>query len=155
MTRTVFVNSGPVKYVQSISVGPHLLAADEPAEFGGADAGPNPYELLLAALGACTSMTVRMYAERHNWPLKGVHATLTYGRVHLEDCAECDSDERLTDGIQVELLLDGDLSAEQERKLMEIAEKCPVHRRLSSPIPIRTRLAQTRLHPESGSELNG
>jgi uncharacterized OsmC-like protein len=88
---------------RTISIGPHVLQADEPSDWGGNDAGPNPYELLLAALGACTSMTVRMYAERKQWPLEGVHVGLTYARVHAEDCAECDNELRLADRIEIEI----------------------------------------------------
>ena len=88
MSRTVYVDSGSAKYVQNISVGPHLLHADEPDNSGGNDAGPDPYELLLAALGACTSITVQMYAQRKQWPLQKVHVGLSRARVHAEDRSE-------------------------------------------------------------------
>jgi putative redox protein len=122
-------------------VGHHLLQADEPVDSGGSDAGPDPYDLLLAALGACISITLRMYADRKQWPLEGVQVRLSYARVHAEDCATCDSEAKLLDIIEVELSLVGDLSEDQRRRLKEIAEKCPVHRTLTSPIPIRTRPA--------------
>ena len=90
MSRSVVVEAGRLRYAQSISVGCHLLQGDEPVSAGGSDAGPNPYELLLAALGTCTSITVCMYADRKQWPLEGVHIELSYARVHAEDCAACD-----------------------------------------------------------------
>lgn len=141
MARAVVVKGGQVNYVQNISVGHHLFQADEPVNSGGLDAGPDPYELLLSALGACVSITLRMYAERKQWPLESVQVRLTYARVHAEDCAASDGETRLIDAIEVEVLLIGDLTGDQRRRLMEIAEKCPVHRTLTSPIQIRTRPA--------------
>jgi uncharacterized OsmC-like protein len=140
MPRSVLVRSGPSRYVQSMSVGPHVLQADEPSEYGGNDVGPNPYELLLAALGACTSMTVRMYAERKQWPLEGVQVNLSYAKIHAEDCAECETKIGMVDRIELAVSFTGDLSQEQQRKLMEIANKCPVHRTLVSRVEIATRL---------------
>jgi uncharacterized OsmC-like protein len=140
MPRSVRVNSGPSRYLQIISVGPHVLQADEPNDFGGNDAGPNPYELLLAALGACTSMTVRMYAERKQWPLRGVQVSLSYAKVHAEDCAECETKVGMIDRIELGISFTGDLSEEQQRRLLEIANKCPVHRTLVSRVQIDTRL---------------
>ena len=140
MPRSVRVSSGPSRYLQIISVGPHVLQADEPNDFGGNDAGPNPYELLLAALGACTSMTVRMYAERKQWPLKEVQVSLSYARIHAEDCAECDTKIGMVDRIEVEVSFTGDLSEDQQRKLFEIANECPVHRTLISRVHIDARL---------------
>lgn len=139
MPRSVVANSGP-GYVQNISVGPHLLQADEPSDSGGNDAGPNPYELLLAALGACTSMTVRMYAQRKQWPLQSVHVRLAHSRIHAEDCADCDTKEGMVDRIETEISLTGDLSDDQKDRLMEVANHCPVHRTLVSEIQIDTRL---------------
>ena len=142
MARTVSVDGGRLGFVQKIFVGPHLLLAGEPLDSGGNDAGPNPYELLMAALGACTSMTVQMYAERKEWPLQGVHVELSYARVHAEDCAECDTEPRIVDEIELELSFSGDLTEEQRTRLMEIANKCPVHRTLSSRVQIRTQLSE-------------
>ena len=139
MTRTVLVDSGGSRYGQDISIGPHALRSDEPGEVGGDDAGPNPYELLMAALGACTSMTVKMYAARKQWPLQGVHVEVSYARVHADDCAECETDAEWIDGIDVAVSLLGNLSDEQRSKLIEIANRCPIHRTLTSPIPIRAR----------------
>ena len=140
MPRSVLVNSGSLRYVQNISVGSHVLQADEPSEYGGNDVGPNPYELLLAALGACTSMTVQMYAERKQWPLQGVQVSLSYAKVHAEDCAECETKVGMVDRIGMEISFTGDLSEEQQRRLLEIANKCPVHRTLASRAQIDTRL---------------
>src|SRR5262249_38007703 len=132
MARNVIVESGPLKFAQKITAGPHLIAADEPTEFGGNDSGPNPYELLLAALGACTSMTVRMYADRKQWPLEKVHVSLSHARIHAEDCADCETKVGMVDRIDAEISFTGNLSAEQRSKLLEIANKCPVHRTLVS-----------------------
>jgi putative redox protein len=140
MPRPVIVNSGLLKYAQNISIGPHVLRADEPLDIGG-DLGPNPYELLLAALGACTSMTLRMYAERSEWPLRGVEVRLTHSRIYAEDCATCDTKEGMLDRIDREIHLIGNLSDEQRHRLMEIADRCPIHRTLKSAIEIRTQLA--------------
>jgi putative redox protein len=129
-----------LKYAQIVSVGPHTLQADEPTDYGGNDLGPNPYEYLLAALGACTSMTVQMYAERKGWPLRGVQLSLAYARVHAEDCAECETKVGMVDRIDLEIAFSGDLTDEQQRKLLEIANKCPVHRTLVSQAHIATRL---------------
>jgi uncharacterized OsmC-like protein len=141
MPRSVVVKAGPSRFGQNISVGPHLLQADEPRDVGGNDEGPNPYELLLAALGACTSMTVRIYAERKQWPLQGVEVSLAHSRIHAEDCAECDTKQGMLDRIEAEITFIGDLSDDQRHRLMEIANICPVHRTLVSEVQILTRLA--------------
>jgi len=148
VSRSVVVESGRLRYAQNISVGSHLLQGDEPVSAGGNDVGPNPYELLLAALGTCTSMTVRMYADRKQWPLEDVHIELSYARVHADDCTACDKELKLVDGIEMELSLVGELSQSQRQRLMEIANNCPVHRMLQSPIPIRARLAPPRPRSE-------
>ena len=148
MSRSVVVEAGSLRYAQNISIGPHLLQGDEPVSAGGSDVGPNPYELLLAALGSCTSMTVRMYAERRQWPLEGVHIEMSYARVHADDCTACDKELKLLDGIEMELSFFGELSQSQRQRLMEIANKCPVHRTLQSPIAIRARLAPPRPRSE-------
>jgi uncharacterized OsmC-like protein len=145
MPRSVYVHSGPSRYGQNITVGPHRFQADEPNDVGGDDAGPNPYELLLAALGACTSMTVRMYAERKQWPLQGVQVRLSHARVHAEDCAECETKVGLIDRIEVAISFTGDLSEDQQRRLLEIANKCPVHRTLVSQAQIDVKLEINRV----------
>ena len=140
MSRTVVVKSGLLRYSQKISVGSHVLQADEPGDYGGNDFGPNPYELLLAALGACTSMTVRMYADRKQWPLESVEVRLAHSKIHAAECAACDTKEGMLDRIEREITLLGDLSDEQRHRLLEIAERCPVHRTLVSEVQICTRL---------------
>jgi len=132
MPRSVIVQSGALKYAQNITIGPHVLQADEPSDSGGNDLGPNPYELLLAALGACTGMTVRMYAERKQWPLQGVEVELSHARAHAEDCAECDTKVGMVDRIDLVISFTGNLSEDQKTRLLEIAGKCPVHRTLVS-----------------------
>ena len=151
MTRTVRVSSGPLRYAEQISVGPHALHADELSDDGGKDVGPNPYELLLAALGACASITVRMYAERKRWPLDGVQVSLSFSRVHAEDCDMCDSEVGLVDRIEAGIAFAGDLSEDQQLRLLEIANKCPVHRTLVSGSRIDMRLFRPMNH---GSEAN-
>ncbi len=140
MPRDVCIDAGPLRYVQTITIGPHVLQADEPSKVGGDDAGPNPYELLLAALGSCASITIRMYADRKQWPLRGVRVCLSYARVHAEDCAECDTKSAMVDRIEMGISFTGDLSQEQQRGLIEIANKCPVHRILVSQVQICSRL---------------
>lgn len=116
------------------------MTADEPIEAGGADVGPTPYDLLLAALGACTSMTVGMYARRKEWPLESVTVRLRHSRIHAEDCATCDTKEGMLDRIERDMHFTGALTDEQSAKLLEISNKCPVHRTLSSEIDIQTHL---------------
>lgn len=134
---------GTGRYVQSIHVGgPDIhLIADEPVSLGGTGAGPNPYELLLAALGACTSMTLRMYAERKELPLERVSVSLRHEKIHAVDCADCETREGMVDRILRIITLDGPLSAADRAKLLEIANKCPVHRTLTSEIRIVTRVS--------------
>ena len=116
------------------------LRADEPDKVGGSDSGPGPYDLLLAGLGACTAMTVRMYAERKKWPLENAHVTLRHAKIHAEDCAACETKAGKLDRIERVIRLDGPLDVEQKARLMEIADKCPVHRTLTSEIRIETRM---------------
>ncbi|QOZ46763.1 osmotically inducible protein C [Bradyrhizobium sp. CCBAU 53340] len=127
------------KFDQTITVGPHRLVADEPVAAGGEDAGPGPYDFLLAGLGACTSMTMRLYADRKSLPLDRVTVTLKHSKIHATDCAECETREGMLDQIDRDIAMDGALDAEQRKKLMEIADKCPVHRTLTSEIRIVTK----------------
>ena len=129
------------KFQQTVTVGPHRLIADEPVGAGGDDTGPGPYDFLLAGLGACTSMTMRLYADRKSLPLERVTVTLTHNKIHAEDCAECETQEGLLDQIDRVITMDGALEPEQRERLMEIADKCPVHRTLKSEIRILTRSA--------------
>jgi uncharacterized OsmC-like protein/fermentation-respiration switch protein FrsA (DUF1100 family) len=129
------------KFQQMVSIGPHRLLADEPVAAGGEDTGPGPYDFLLAGLGACTAMTMRLYAERKSLPLERVTVTLTHSRIHAEDCAECETKSGMLDQIDRTIAMEGALDAEQRKRLMEIADKCPVHRTLTSEIHIVTHAA--------------
>ena len=122
---------------QEVFIGSHRLAADEPEDSGGSDRGPDPYDLLLASLGACTSITLTMHAQREGLPLQGVTTRLRHSSVHAEDCAECESEEGKIDRIEVNIDLNGPLSDEQRSQLLEIAEKCPIHRSLTSETVIK------------------
>jgi len=137
--RTVTVTeTGGGKFQQAVTIGPHRLTADEPIAAGGLDSGPGPYDLLLAALGACTSMTLRLYAGHKNLPLARTSVTLSHSKIHAQDCEECETKEGKIDRIERVLTLDGELSDEQRARLVEIADKCPVHRTLTSEVSIRT-----------------
>lgn len=130
--------TGRGKFQQEVIAGAHRSLADEPTTVGGMDSGPNPYDLLLAGLGACTSMTLRLYAERKQLSLKQTTVRLHHSKIHGADCAACETKEGMLDRIECLITLEGDLNAEQRARLMEIAEKCPVHRTLNSEIDIRT-----------------
>jgi putative redox protein len=139
---TVVVSgAGEGTFPQLVNMHGHKMRADEPVSAGGADSGPNPYDLLLAALGSCTAMTVRMYAAQKKWPLENVHVQLRHAKIHAQDCAECETKEGRVDEIQRVIRLDGPLDAEQKERLMQIADKCPVHRTLKSEVRIVTKAA--------------
>jgi uncharacterized OsmC-like protein len=140
-TADVVVRGDARSFKQEIVAGRHQLVADEPASAGGGDAGPDPYDYLLASLGVCTSMTVGLYARRNQLPLENITVSLWHSRIHAIDCEECETKEGMLDRIDVEVELTGSLTAEQHAKLMEIAAKCPVHRTLTSEINIRLRSA--------------
>jgi len=129
------------KFQQTVSIGPHRMLADEPVAAGGEDSGPGPYDFVLAGLGACTSMTMRLYAERKSLPLERVTVTLKHSKIHAEDCADCETKAGMLDQIERVIAMEGALDAEARRKLMEIADKCPVHRTLTSEIHIVTQAA--------------
>src|SRR6201991_405236 len=129
--------TGSGTYTQQIDAGHHQLVADEPQPIGN-DTGPTPYDLLLAALGACTSMTVRLYADRKGWPLESVRVTLRHSRIHAEDCAECETKKGWINHIDLDVELTGELDDTQRERLMYIAERCPVHQTLTSEINITT-----------------
>ena len=129
------------KFQQTVSIGPHRMLADEPIAAGGEDSGPGPYDFVLAGLGACTSMTMRMYADRKSLPLERVTVTLKHSKIHAEDCADCETRAGMLDQIDRTIAIEGTLDAEQRKKLMEIADKCPVHRTLTSEIHIVTSAA--------------
>jgi len=129
------------KFQQTISIGPHRMLADEPVAAGGEDSGPGPYDYVLAGLGACTSMTMRLYADRKSLPLERTTVTLKHSKIHAQDCAECETREAMLDQIELVIGMEGNLDAEQRKRLLEIADKCPVHRTLTSEIHIVTRTA--------------
>ena len=129
------------KFQQTVTVGQHQLLADEPSASGGDDTGLAPYDFLLAGLGACTSMTMRLYADRKSLPLERTTVTLRHSKIHAEDCAECETKAGMLDQIERVIAMEGPLDAEQRKKLIEIADKCPVHRTLTSEVRILTSAA--------------
>lgn len=128
------------RYHTELYAGAHALVADEPRDAGGTDSGPSPYGYLCAALGACTAITLRMYADRKQWPLEGVRVRLTHDKIHASDCAECETKQGKIDRFTRAIELQGALSVEQRQRLLEIADKCPVHRTLESEVRIETSL---------------
>jgi uncharacterized OsmC-like protein len=142
-TPDIVVRGGADSFKQEIVAGKHGLVADEPGSAGGSDAGPDPYDYLLASLGVCTSVTIGLYARRKKFPLENVKVSLWHSRIYAMDCEECETKEGMLDRIDVEVELTGSLSEAQHAKLMEIAGKCPVHRTLTSEINIRLRAAST------------
>ena len=135
MTEVIVSSIGYLK--QQINAGAHTLIADEPHEAGGSDAGLDPYSLLLAALGACTAMTLQIYARRKEWPLERVEVSLRHSRIHAEDCGDCATAQGRIDQIERYISLAGPLSAEQRARLLEIAQRCPVHKTLTSEVSIK------------------
>ena len=133
----VVTETGVGKFQQTIRAGRHSLVADEPVDVGGLDSGPGPYDLLLAALGACTSMTLRLYADRKQLPLERTSVKLTHSRIHAADCETCETKEGMLDRIDKDITVEGPLDADARARLLEIAEKCPVNRTLKSEIDIR------------------
>lgn len=125
-------------FTQAVQMGAHAILADEPRDMGGEDAGPDPYSFLMAALGACTSMTLQLYARHKNLPLKGVEVHLTHDKIHAQDCTECETKEGKLDKFTRSILIKGDLNEEQRARMIEIADKCPVHRTLKSEIIVKT-----------------
>jgi uncharacterized OsmC-like protein len=136
---TVVVRGRADGFAQEIIAGPHRLAADEPVSAGGTDTGPSPYDFLLAALGSCTSITVGMYARRKRWPLEEVTVNLRHSKIHAVDCVDCETKDVMLDRIERDIHFAGMLTDDQRSKLLEIANKCPVHRTLTSKITIETR----------------
>jgi uncharacterized OsmC-like protein/pimeloyl-ACP methyl ester carboxylesterase len=130
------------KFQQTVTMGPHHMLADEPVAAGGQDSGPGPYDFVLAGLGACTSMTMRMYADRKSLPMERVTVTLKHSKIHAEDCAECETKAGMLDQIDRVISIEGALDADQRKRLMEIADKCPVHRTLTSEVRIVTKAAE-------------
>src|SRR5437899_12989606 len=133
----VVVRGDASGFLQEIVSDAHQFRADELVDVGGGDAAPGPYDYVLVGLGACTSMTVGLYARTKTWPLENISVSLRHSRIHAKDCAECETKDGMLDRIDVEIGLTGALTAEQRAKLLEIAGKCPVHRTLTSEINIR------------------
>ena len=126
-------------FAQRVQIGSFQITTDEPASYGGTDTGPSPYDLILAALGSCTSMTIGLYARKRSWPVEKITVSLWHSKIHAHDCDDCETKEGRVDRIEMEIHLEGGLSDEQRAKLMEIAGKCPVHQTLTSEINIKTR----------------
>ena len=135
--------TGEARYYTEIKSNGHILTADEPVEVGGTDLGPSPYGLLASALGACTSITLRMYADRKKWPLEGITVRLRHEKIHARDCEDCETKEGRVDRITREIELQGALDAEQRQRLREIADRCPVHRTLHSEVNVQTILKES------------
>jgi uncharacterized OsmC-like protein/alpha/beta superfamily hydrolase len=138
--KRVVVRTGKVGFRTEIVASGHSLLADEPIAVGGSNTGPNPYDYLVSALGACTSMTLRMVADRKGWPLEAVVVRLQHEKVHAADCSECESKEGKIDQIDREIEVIGPLDADQRQRLLEIADRCPVHRTLHGKIVVKSRL---------------
>ena len=137
----VHVRGGRQGYATDIVASGHSLRADEPVALGGTDTGPNPYDLLLASVGACTCITLRMYADRKGWPLHGVHVALRHHKQHVDACADCETEKGKVDIIEKVLTLEGPLSEAQRTRLKDISTRCPVHRSLLSEVKVRTSLS--------------
>jgi putative redox protein len=140
MAEVIVSSIGNLK--QEIWFGRHTFLADEPVDAGGDDAGPTPYELLLGALGACTSMTLQLYARRKGWPLEGVEVRLRHQRIYAQDCADCETKEGYLDAIEKEIVVAGDLTPEQVTRLGEMAHRCPVNQTLTHEIHITQSVRQ-------------
>ena len=136
----VVANLGREGFTTQIKAGNHFLLADEPVKLGGRDLGPDPYEFLAAGLAACTSMTLQMYAKRKKWDLDNVETHVSHSREHAEDCLHCEEESAKIEVFRREIVLQGDLDKEQRQKLLQIADKCPVHRTLESEIKILSQL---------------
>lgn len=135
----VIVRGTAAGFRQEVSAGSYSFAVDEPRSLGGTETAPDPYDYLLAALGACTSMTIGLYARRKKLPLENVTVSLNHSRIHAKDCEDCETKDGMLDRIDVDVQLSGTLTAEQRAALMSVAAKCPVHRTLTSEIDIRLR----------------
>jgi uncharacterized OsmC-like protein len=133
----VVVRGNAREFLQEIVTGKHHLRADEPVGDGGKDAAPGPYDYLLTALGVCTSMTVGLYARRKQIPLENITVSLRHSRIHANDCEDCETKAGMLDRIDAQIELTGPLTPEQHSRLMDVAQKCPVHRTLKSEIDIR------------------
>ncbi len=136
--RQVVVRGHPGVLTQTAHTASHQMVIDEPLSLGGEDSGPTPYDLLLASLGACTAITLRMYAKRKGWPLEEIEVALSHDRIHARDCTDCEAETGMVDRIDRDIRIIGDLDAEQRQRLLQIADACPVHKTLSNEIHIVT-----------------
>jgi len=141
--RQVVVRGHPGVLTQTARTGSHQMVIDEPLSLGGADIGPTPYDLLLTSLGACTAITLRLYAARKGWPLEDVEVSLSHDRIHAEDCVDCGARTGMVDRIDRDIRIIGDLDEEQRQRLLQIADACPVHKTLSNEIHIVTHRVDT------------
>lgn len=139
---SVIVTIGQNGFTSDIQIGKHQIIADEPIDVGGNNEGPSPYELLLSSLGACTAMTLKMYASRKEWKLEKVLVELSHSKDYHEDCVDCEKSSAKVDIIQRRIHIEGDLDEKQIDRLMNIADKCPVHKTLTSETVIKTTLAE-------------
>lgn len=135
----VIVHGTAAGFAQKIDIGPYHIDADEPISYGGTDSGPSPYDLILAALGSCTSMTIGLYARKRSWPVEKISVSLWHSKIHAQDCDDCETKDGRIDRIEMEIHLDGAVTDEQRAKLMEVAGKCPIHQTLTHEINIKTR----------------
>ena len=135
----VIVHGDAQSFAQKIQAGAQQLTADEPVSFGGTESGPSPYDLILAALGACTSMTLGLYARKRKWPVEKITVSLRHSKIHARDCDDCETKDGRIDRINMEIHIAGSLTDKQRSKLMVVAGKCPVHQTLTSEINIKTR----------------
>lgn len=138
---SVIVKVGPEALLADVQAGRHTWFVDEPVEVGGQDQGPTPYDMLLSALGACTAITLRLYATRKNWPLEGIEVRLRHQRVHEQDSEKCEEPGHMLEEVQKELHLLGPLTEEQRQRLETISHKCPVQKTLMGSVRITTKLA--------------
>lgn len=144
MSRSVVVK-GFSGLRQAITIGPHHLLGDEAKDVGSNDDGPDPYEYLMAALGTCTNMTLRMYADHKRWPLREVQTGLSHAKSYAVDCERCEQPDAMVDRIERKIALFGELSDEQRNRLLQIADRCPVHRTLTSKVVIHTALVRAEI----------
>ena len=138
----VLVKVGPEALTADVQAGRHTWLVDEPTAVGGLDRGPTPYDLLLSALGACTAITLRLYASRKQWPLEGIEVRLRHGRVHEQDCEKCEDPGHMLEQVDKELRLLGPLTPEQRKRLEIISSKCPVQKTLQASLRIVTTVVE-------------
>lgn len=136
--KIVHIHLGKNNYRTVMTAGNHELISDEPERAGGEDLGPDPYDYLLMSLGSCTVITLRMYADRKEWPMEDIYVEMRHHKDHAEDCEDCDDPKARIDKIEKEIIIRGDLTDEQIDRLLEISKKCPVHRTLLNDVEIHS-----------------